>query len=243
MRTDSRESIFISLFVKAYEDGLWADALHVQPDKIEKTRPAVDWLAKRKSDGKTLAIEHTIIEPFVGEKADFADFKTAFLAIEGDTSLPVGGRYIRVFVPVGALQNQRKNLTRDAIVQSVHRWIKSNRLVLPDGTSKHRCAITGIPRTPLFNITLKVTVVPLPQGVGPAAETGILHVRRQPVEDSLDKVIEKALRKKLSKLVNTKAVKRIYGTAFGGTYVRFELYENGTVVRSFDFNDGKLMTY
>jgi len=125
----------------------------------------------------------------------------------------------------------------------------------------------------------------LPQGVGPAAETGILHVRRQQVEDSLDKVIEKALRKKLSKLVNTKAVNRIlllerqhmnldpqrmldeidkrrpafpdlarvdqiwivetpfYGTAFGGTYFRFELYENGTVVRSFGFSEGKLVPY
>jgi hypothetical protein len=280
-----REDIFIGLFLSAYENRSWADALHQQPDKIERTKPAVDWLAKRKSDGKTLAIEHTIIEPFDGEKADFAAFKTAFLAIEGDTSLPVGGRYIRVFVPVGALQNQHKKLARGAIVQSVHRWIKSNRLVLPDGTSRHRCAITGIPRTPLFNITLNVTVVPLPQGVGRAAESGILHVRRQQVEDSLDKVIEKALRKKLSKLVNTKAVKRIlllerqhmnldpqrmldeiekrrpafpdlarveeiwiletlfYGTAFGGTYVRFELYENGAMVRSFDFSEGKLVPY
>ncbi len=282
--TSRREDIFIGLFLSAYENRSWADALHVQPDKIERTEPAVDWLAKRKSDRKTLAIEHTIIEPFIGEKADFASFKAAFLAIEGDTSLPVAGRYIRVFAPVGALQHQRKKLARDAIVQSVHRWIKSNRLVLPDGTSKHRCAITGIPRKPPFDITLNVTVVPLPQRVGPAAETGILHVRRQQVEDSLDKVIEKALRKKLSKLVNTKAVNRIlllerqhmnldpqrmldeiekrrasfpdlvrvdeiwiiempfYGTAFGGTYVRFELYENGTLVRSFDFNDGKLMT-
>ena len=136
------------MFLSAYENGSWADALHVQPDKIERIKPAVDWLAKRKSDGKTLAIEHTIIEPFVGEKADFAYFKAGFLAIEGDKSLLVVGRYIRVFVPVGALQNQRKKVAQDAIVQSVQRWIKSNRLVLPDGTSKHRCAITGIPSKP-----------------------------------------------------------------------------------------------
>ena len=32
-----------------------------------------------------------------------------------------------------------------------------------------------------------------------------------------------------------------YGTAFGGTYLSFGLYENGVVVRSFDFKDGKLM--
>ena len=32
-----------------------------------------------------------------------------------------------------------------------------------------------------------------------------------------------------------------YGTAFGGNYLRFELYKNGTEVRSFDFNNGKLV--
>ena len=33
-----------------------------------------------------------------------------------------------------------------------------------------------------------------------------------------------------------------YGTAFGGTYVRFELYENGDIARSYDFKDEKLLT-
>lgn len=33
-----------------------------------------------------------------------------------------------------------------------------------------------------------------------------------------------------------------YGTDFGGTYLRFELYENNEVVRSLDFNGGKLVT-
>src|SRR5260370_9209806 len=159
--TSRREDIFIGLFLSAYENRSWADALHVQPDKIERTKPAVDWLAKRKSDGKTLAIEHTIIEPFVGEKADFASFKTAFLAIEGDTSLPVAGRYIRVFVPVGALQYHRKKLARDAIIQSVHRRIKSNRLLLPDRTSKHHFLKTHLARNHPLVITLHGTFIPV----------------------------------------------------------------------------------
>jgi hypothetical protein len=118
---------------------------------------------------------------------------------------------------------------------------------------------------------------------GAVAEPGSLHVRRQQVEDNLDEVIDKALSKKLPKLVNTMADKRIlllerqhmnlsplkmldeiekrrtsfpglaqvdetwiletifYGTAFGGSSLRFELYENGNEVGSFDFNDGRLM--
>jgi len=63
------------------------------------------------------------------------------------------------------------------------------------------------PRHGSFDITLKLKVVPLHHG--PAAETGLLHVRRQQVEDNLDAVIEKALRKKVAKLVNTAADKRI----------------------------------
>jgi hypothetical protein len=108
-------------------------------------------------------------------------------------------------------------------------------------------------------------------------------VRRQQVGNSLGDVVVKVLKRKLPKLVNTAADKRIlllerqhmnlvpehilgeieklrasflnlagvhevwfietilYGTAFGGTYLRFELYEGGHIVRSYDFADGKLM--
>ena len=187
LATPRREDSFIGLFVSAYENGSWANARHEQPDKLERTKQAVDWLARRQSDGKTLAIEHTIIEPFVGEKGDFVSFGAALLAIERDTSLPVAGRWIQVFVPVGTLQNQPRKVAQDAIVQSVQRWIKSNRLALLDGTSEHRCVITGIPGKSPFDITLHLKVVLL-QG-GPAAESGILHVRRQQVEDNLDEVI------------------------------------------------------
>jgi len=274
-----QEGAFIKLFLSAYENGSWVDALHQQPDKVERTKPAVDWLAKRKSDGKTLVIEHTIIEPFVGERADFAFFEAAFLQIERDTSLLVAGRWIQVFVPVGVLQNQPK-VAQELIVQSVHAWLKVNRLLLPDGISEHRCAVKAVPGKPPFDITLNLDVVPLQTGL--AAEAGSLHVRRQQVEDNLDAVIEKTLRRKLPKLVNTTVEKRIlllerqhmnlyphmilgeiekrrssfpdlahvdeiwiietifYGTAFGGTYLRFEQYENATKIRSFVFNDGKL---
>lgn len=211
MRTSSRrEYTFISLFVSAYENGSWADGIHDQPDQKakagDKSAKAVDWIVKRKSDDRTLAIEHTIIEPFVGDKGDFAFFQAAFLEIEADKSLPVPGRWIRVFVPVGILQNQPKEIVRNAIVQAVHGWIKANRLALPDGDSEHRCATT-IPGWPHFDIILNLKVVPLSHG--PNAGTGRLHVRRQQVEDNLDQIVAKALREKIPKLVNTNADRRI----------------------------------
>ncbi len=277
----TREDPFIKLFLSAYEDGSWADADLEKPDAIDRKNPAVDQLATRKSDGRTLAIEHTIIEPFVGDKGDFVSFEAAFLEIEKDKSLVVHGRWLQVFVPVGVLQ-QRSPAAREAMVQAVHGWIKANRLTLPEGRGKHTCPVTGTPGNPSFDIALNVRVTPLKRGS--SDEPGSLHVRRQQVDNTLGQVIEKALKKKVPKLVNTQADKRIlllerqhmnllpeamlqeienrrasfpdlarvdeiwiietigYGTAFSGTYLRFELYDKGDIVRSFDFTDGKLIS-
>ncbi|MBI3894298.1 MAG: hypothetical protein HY313_00055 [Acidobacteria bacterium] len=59
-----------------------------------------------------------------------------------------------------------------------------------------------IPGKPALDLNLYITVVPL-------RGRARLHVRRQQVDDNLSDVIEKALRTKVPKLVNTVAVKRI----------------------------------
>ena len=66
----SKENDLIGLFLSAYNDGTWADAEFTKPDTIERTKPAIDQLATRKSDGKKLAIEHPVIEQFAGDKRD-----------------------------------------------------------------------------------------------------------------------------------------------------------------------------
>jgi hypothetical protein len=275
----TREHLFMKLFLSAYENGSWADADLLKPDATDRTNPAVDTVAKRKSDGMTLAIEHTIIEPFVQEKEDYASFSEAdFFSIEKDTSLVVPGIWIEVFVPVGTSRSQPPG-ARKAIVQSLHDWVKSNRLVLPKGRSQQRCPISGAAAETLGEIALTVRVTPLGRG-----EPGALHIRRQQIDNNLGDVVERALEKKLPKLVNTPADRRIlmlerqhmtllpegvlaeierrrawfpelakvdeiwiietilYGTAFGGTYLGFELYENGHVTRRYDFKDEKPLT-
>jgi hypothetical protein len=267
MPTKSREENgFIRQFLSAYENYTWADADIDWLD--ERMDGAVEALATRKSDNKTLAIEHTIIEPFVGDKEDFAFFENAFLGIEKDETLAVPGRWIRVFIPVGTLRGQRKQAARNAMVKAVHIWLKTNRTSLPDGFSEHHCAL----EKPTPEVTLYVRVVPLK---GP----GKLHVRRQQVEDNLEAVIEKALTKKLTKLVQTKADRRIlflerqhmnlYPSRmleeiekrkgafpelarvdeiwiletmfYGDGYLRFERFENGTLVGSLDFQSAELL--
>jgi len=275
----AREDLFIELFLSAYEKGSWANADLRKPDALDRANPAVDRVAERKSNGMTLVIEHTIIEPFVQEKEDYASFSKAdFFSIEKDQSVLVPGIWIQVFVPVGTLRNQPPP-ARKAIVQSVHDWLKAKRLDLPEGSSHQRCPINGAPANAPDEITLTVRVTPLGRG-----EPGAVHVRRQQIGNNLGDVVEKALKKKLPKLVNTPADRCIlmlerqhmnllpesmlaeiecrrarfpelakvdeiwvietifYGTEFGGTYLRFELYENGHVTRSYDFKDEKLLT-
>jgi hypothetical protein len=195
-----RENAIITRFLSGYEGRSWADADVCWMDEL--LDGAVEAVAARKSDGQTLAIEHTIVEPFVSDKEDFAFFKDAFLGIEKDNSLAVEGRWIQVFIPVGTLHGHRKLGARDAIVNGVHSWIKDNRLAIPDGKSQHRCPVSGPPSAPGFVLTLNVENVPI-------KGSGTLHIRRQQVKDNLSDVVEKLLSKKLPKLIRSHAAKRI----------------------------------
>jgi hypothetical protein len=201
----SREDVFIEPFLFVYDGGAWAGATLLKPDAIDRTKPAVDKLATRK-DGRKLAIEHTIVEPFVGEKQDYAFFEAALLSIENDPSLAVPRRYIQVFVPVGALKGRPSDV-RAAIAKSVHEWTRSNRLRIADGFSQSNCTVPAVGRSPAFNVTLTIKSVAL--RIASGLERGALHVRRQELEDSLRYVVRHALRRKLPKLANTDADKRL----------------------------------
>jgi len=189
----SDEQIFIRQFVSAYENFAWAGSKIDRLD--EEIDGAIEALITR-VDGQTLAIEHTLIEPFVGDKRDYAMFEQAFLRIEGDKSLAVPDTGITIYVPVGILDGQ-KLAKRNIIVESIHSWIMNNRLHLREGTHGYQCDVPG---------TSPVTLTVKRHKFGhPRPNPGSVLVRRQQVTNDLDKVICKALRNKLKKLVDTKA--------------------------------------
>lgn len=196
-----REDLFIKLFVSAYEDDSWADADLCWLD--QKKDGAVELLATRRSDGNTLAVEHTLLEPFVGNKRDFAQFEPAFPSIKDDRSLVLPERWTRVFIPVGTLDGQ-KPAAREALVTAVHAWLRANRLSLPDGDSKYRCSVPEMPGDPTHEITLAIKISRLGHG-----HSGALQIGRQQMNNDFNEVMEKALRKKVLKLVATAAAKRI----------------------------------
>lgn len=191
------EQVFIRLFVSAYENFAWADSKIDALD--EGTDGAIEALVTR-ADGRTMAIEHTLIEPFVGDKRDYAMFEKSFLGIEDDKSLAVPDTGIIVNIPVGILDGQKLE-NRNVIVESIHSWIVTNRLHLCEGTHPYKCDISGMPPVTL---TVKRNKLGLPR-----PNQGRVLVRRQQVSNDLDKVIEKALRRKLPKLINTKAARHV----------------------------------
>jgi hypothetical protein len=132
-----------------------------------------------------------LIEPFVGDKRDFAAFENALLKIEVDKTLKVSDHGIIVYVPVGVLDG-KKPAARNAIVSGFMHGT-ANRLHLPDGIHQYQCPVQGSP-----DITLTVKCTSYRSRV---PTEGSLLVRGQQIVNDLNKVIERALTKKLPKLV------------------------------------------
>jgi hypothetical protein len=191
------EEVFIRLFVSAYENFSWSGSQIDFPD--QEKDGAIDGLIKR-ADGKTMAIEHTLIQPFVDDREDFAAFKKVFPSIEDDQSLAVADTEIIVYVPVGILHYQ-KSAQQDLIVKSIRSWIANNRLSLHEGKHEYQCDVMGMQSVTLTVGRNKLDV--------PGTDPGSVVVRRQQMKNDLNEVIEKALRKKLPKLEDTKADRHV----------------------------------
>jgi hypothetical protein len=190
-KTGRREQTFVELFISAYENGAWADA------EIERLDERSDGAVEARissADGRTMAIEHTLIEPFVGDKRDYAAFEQAFLRIESDKTLIVPDNSIMVYIPVGILDG-RKPAKRNVILESIHSWIGNNRQQLREGVHTYVCNVPG-----MSPVTLTVR-----RHMHGHPSPGSLLIRRQQIANDLDKVIEKALQRKLPKLVKTAA--------------------------------------
>src|SRR5687767_6393979 len=85
-----------------------------------------------------LAIEHTLVEPFVGDRRDFARF-APFLAPEADRTLLHDGRIAYVDVPRDALSTGRPIA---GVAEQVHQWLRGHLLRVPEGRSTHSCPIS-----------------------------------------------------------------------------------------------------
>jgi hypothetical protein len=165
----------------------------------DKTHGAVEALVTSTS-GSTVAIEHTLIQPFVGERDDSNRFLKAFLPIEKDASLPIPEKHINLSIPVGALPNQ---YDWSDIGKEVKQWFSDNRATFPEGESQHLCKVGATSRRGEFDLELRVNITSLP------GMDGKCLIERHSVPETLDKVVDKALRTKLPKLTGTVADKHL----------------------------------
>ena len=196
MPTSSRrEDAIIKLFVSAYEDCAWKNSPIEWLDRV--TDGTVDALVTR-TDGKTLAIEHTLIESFVGERDDLERSKR-FQVIEDDPDLRQANRIVYINVPRGALPNRTR---WDAIVICVHRWLQANLSQLGEGERHHDCPIAGPDIAKPFTMKLHIRIIH-----SKGSDRGPLIRRYGPTDIGCS--VEKALEAKLPKLAKTPADVRI----------------------------------
>jgi hypothetical protein len=193
-----REDRLITLFLSAYDDSKWAEATI---DWLDRRQDGAVEAVARRSDGRTLAIEHTLVEFFTGERTDLERFKP-FLRIESDESLSVPGKIIYVNVPRGVLDGLKQQ-EQDQIVNSCHDWLRANIRTLPSGDSMQTCRIEPCGDRSVVDLQLQVRVI------GDADFEGKPPLIRRYGPVNVGETVEKALRAKLPKLAATAAEKRL----------------------------------
>jgi hypothetical protein len=93
----------VKMVLAGYRDDGGRDyELKARPDVDERKEKAIEAIAES-SDGRKLAIEHTYIQPFEGERADAVPFTTVFEQFRTDSGLAHPDRFIDVIVPAFAV--------------------------------------------------------------------------------------------------------------------------------------------
>lgn len=187
-----RDQEIVTLFLLGY-NRLTGSAFQVAEwcDEVERQRAAVEAIA-RNPQGRTLAIEHTLTQPFSGEREDTQAFRTVFGQLELDSRFHVPGYDIELWPPVGAIP---KGTNWQRIAIDLGQWFLSSARQFPNGDSIQNVHGLG------FDLQIPVTKEPHPQGA--------VFVGRSGMPDTFGQVVDRALERKLPKLLATEADERI----------------------------------
>jgi len=165
-----------------------------RPDEENRQTPAVEAVACD-DDGTTLAFEHTLIEPFEGEKDDSNRFMRVFGSLEGHTSLMKTGCNVNLYVKVGAIPNGVK---WDALSIQVREHLAKIIPSIGEGRRVESIPAVGFP--------LMIDVDIERHG---AEEEDHVWISRTLPADSLAAIVRRALDRKLKKLVAELATRRV----------------------------------
>jgi hypothetical protein len=161
---------------------------------------AVEVIATR-GDGQTLAIEHTIVQPFVGEKSDSNAFMQAFGRIEKNPDLAVAQRSMTVIIPVGAIP---KGYEWEEVGADLLAWLKVNHATAPmEGEASFTVPVASSSKLAALHLPITLQSMHLP------GYQGSTVIARGPMPKTLPEIVQEALSRKLPKLVKTLADRRI----------------------------------
>jgi hypothetical protein len=193
------EDALIDLFLNVYDSGSWAPALTTRVSPERTMDGAVEMIATRTADGVTLAIEHTLIEPFVGEKTDFhSHFKALAEQLRADPSLIFPRHVLYVNAPVNVLPS-RSNW--QGIINDVRDWLRSNARSFDAEWQQIDCPSSLHPEG---KVTLQVRLQPLDDDKRQFPPI-VQRYGEMKIADS----VTKALENKLPKLARATAMKRL----------------------------------
>jgi hypothetical protein len=192
MRRDQR---LVDLFIAGYNKQFGTNFKVVErPDETNRAMPAIEAIAHDPRVG-SFAIEHTLVQPFMGEKEDNQRFNAAIACLERDVALRVPGHMIMVSTRVGAIP-KGKRIDWDDVGNTVEKWFEGVKDGLPEGGSVH-----SVPNLP-FLLEVSLTKKKM------RPEVAALFVMRTGMPDDFGQVVRRALETKLPKLTSTPADKR-----------------------------------
>src|SRR5271163_1715139 len=118
----------VKMFLSQFKDGEGKSfTLKARPDVEERKAKAVEAIAAA-DNGCTLAIEHTYIQPFEGQKADDVPFLAVFEQFRKDPSLRLPSRFVDILVPAFAIQ---KGVDWDHVARKVRQWFVDTASTFP----------------------------------------------------------------------------------------------------------------
>jgi hypothetical protein len=161
------------------------------PDELDRTGKAIDAIAE--DSQFRLGIEHTLLQPFSGEKQDSNVFAQTVGQLDQKPNLVLPSNDVDLTIMVGAIP---KGFDWSKVAPAVESWYLANRHSIVEGRSIHR-----IPNLP----------IPLDVAVNKVRSSGKGHffVQRCMLPETVVPVVEQALKTKVPKLVAAQVSRRV----------------------------------
>jgi hypothetical protein len=192
MALTTNEKDVIERFLKRYNEYHSASlAVTSWPDEIDRTGKAIDAIAEEGST--TLGIEHTLLQPFPGEKQDSDVFAKTVGQLDQKLNLIHADLDVDLTIAVGAIP---KGFDWSLVAPAVEAWYLSIADAIAFGESLHQ-----IPNLPI-ELTVAINKVSSPG-------TGHFFVQRFMPAGTVEGVVEQALKTKLPKLLAAPVNRRV----------------------------------